>query len=249
MAQLSIISLILFILLSLMAEVLGTIGGFGSSVFFVPLANYFLDFQSVLGIVALFHLMSNTSKIALFRNGIDKNTIIKLGIPAIILAFAGSYLSQFADTKLLELFLAIFLLVTSLVFLIKREIAFDPNTVNSAIGGGLSGFLAGLVGTGGAVRGIAMTAFNLEKEVFVATSAVIDLGIDLTRAGVYLSNGFIHKHDLYLIPFLLIISIVGTFLGKKILNYLPQDRFKLVVLILILITGLITLLRASTFLA
>jgi uncharacterized membrane protein YfcA len=40
----------LFILLALLAEVIGTVGGFGSSVFFVPVANFFLDFQSVLGL-------------------------------------------------------------------------------------------------------------------------------------------------------------------------------------------------------
>jgi uncharacterized membrane protein YfcA len=49
----------LFILLSLIVEVLGTIGGFGSSLFFVPIASYFLDFHSVLGITALFHVLSN----------------------------------------------------------------------------------------------------------------------------------------------------------------------------------------------
>ena len=53
---------LVFILLALVAEVLGTIGGFGSSVFFVPLGNFYFDFQSVLGIAAVFHLSSNLSK-------------------------------------------------------------------------------------------------------------------------------------------------------------------------------------------
>lgn len=37
-------ALLLFILLSLIAEILGTIGGFGSSVFFVPLAKFVFGF-------------------------------------------------------------------------------------------------------------------------------------------------------------------------------------------------------------
>ena len=57
----------LFLFLALIAEVLGTIGGFGSSLFFIPIASYFLDFQSALGITALFHLSSNLSKLGLFR--------------------------------------------------------------------------------------------------------------------------------------------------------------------------------------
>jgi uncharacterized membrane protein YfcA len=60
-------NLYLFILLALLAEIAGTVGGFGSSLFFVPIASYFLDFHSVLGITALFHVSSNLSKIAFFR--------------------------------------------------------------------------------------------------------------------------------------------------------------------------------------
>jgi hypothetical protein len=37
----SVVLTILFLVLSFIAEILGTIGGFGSSTFFVPVANYF----------------------------------------------------------------------------------------------------------------------------------------------------------------------------------------------------------------
>ncbi|WP_432410093.1 hypothetical protein [Rasiella sp. SM2506] len=73
-----------FIILSLIAEILGTVGGFGSSVFFVPIANFFFDFQSVLGITALYHVSSNLTKIAFFRKGLDKKVIDQLLIPAVI---------------------------------------------------------------------------------------------------------------------------------------------------------------------
>ena len=89
----------IFILFSLIAEILGTIGGFGSSVFFVPVANYFLDFQSVLGITALFHLSSNISKIFLFRSKIDKQLVTNLGIPAILFVIIGAVLSKYLDRK------------------------------------------------------------------------------------------------------------------------------------------------------
>lgn len=86
-----------------------------------------------------------------------------------------------------------------------------------------------------------MAAFNLEKNVFIATSAFIDFLIDFSRTFVYYFNGFIHKHDLIYVPFLLIIGFVGTLIGKKILNFIPQDRFKQISLSLIFIIGVITL--------
>ena len=230
-----------FILLSLLAEILGTLGGFGSSLFFIPIAGYFLDFQSVLGITALFHVSSNVSKILLFKNGFDKKLVLTIGVPAVIFVIIGAYLSKFVEVKFLEGFLAAFLIIMSLSFLIFKQLEVKPTIKNSIIGGVLSGITAGLFGTGGAIRGITMAAFNLKTEIFIATSAIIDLGIDSSRAVVYLSNGYVHKHDLYLIPILFVVSFIGTFVGKKILTKVSQEQFKSLVLFLILITGLMTL--------
>ena len=234
-----------FILLALLAEVLGTVGGFGSSVFFVPIASYFLDFHSVLGVTALFHLSSNISKIALFRKGFNKQLILTIGLPAVLFVIAGAYLGKFMEVKWLEIGLAIFLILTSLSFLIWKNLKLQPTLVNSIAGGSLSGLVAGLLGTGGAIRGITLAAFNLNTNVFIATSAIIDLAIDASRSVVYYSNGYMHNEDIYLIPIMLVVSMLGTFLGKKILERVSEERFKTIVLILILVTGIATLIRHS----
>ncbi|MCB9225970.1 MAG: sulfite exporter TauE/SafE family protein [Chitinophagales bacterium] len=231
----------LFLLLSLIAEIFGTIGGFGSSVFFVPIANFYFNFESVLGITAIYHLSSNLSKIVLFKKGLDKKLLINIGIPSVIFVIIGGLLTKVFNNSYLELFLGVFLIILALLFLIKKELVINPIKRNAIIGGSLSGFSAGLLGTGGAIRGLTMSAFNLEKTVFIATSAFIDFMIDFSRTFVYYYNGYIHKHDLIYVPFLIIIGIVGTLIGKKILNYIPQDKFKQISLSLILIIGIITL--------
>ncbi|MES2555753.1 MAG: sulfite exporter TauE/SafE family protein [Bacteroidota bacterium] len=235
--------LLLFILLSLVAEILGTIGGFGSSMFFVPIAGYFFDFHSVLGITALFHLSSNFSKIALFRNGFDKKLVITIGIPAVIFVIIGGFLSQFFDSKLLEVSLAVFLIVLSGLLLLFRQFSLKPTISNSIIGGSVSGVAAGLLGTGGAVRGLTLAAFKLDKERFIATSAIIDMAIDLSRSVVYFSNGYMHRHDLYLVPILLVVAITGTLIGKKVLTRFSESKFRNLVLYLILFVGILTLLK------
>lgn len=165
---------LLFLLLALVAEIIGTIGGFGSSVFFVPIASFFFDFQSVLGLTAIFHLSSNISKIALFRKGLDKKLLLTIGLPSVVFVIIGGVLSNYLKTSILELLLGIFLIVFSLLFLIKKNLIIKPELKESIIGGSLSGFTAGLLGTGGAIRGITMAAFNLEKSAFIATSAAIN---------------------------------------------------------------------------
>ncbi len=233
----------LFLILAVIAEVVGTIGGFGSSVFFVPLANFFFDFQTVLGLTALFHVFSNISKITLFRKGLDKKLLLSIGVPSVIFVIIGGILTQFLDNKILEIVLAVFLIAFSLLFLIKKELVVKPTSKSTFIGGSLSGFTAGLLGTGGAIRGITMAAFNLEKNIFIATSAAIDFSIDITRTVVYFFNGYIKNDILIYIPFLIVISWVGTYIGKYILQFIPQEKFKQIALGLILFIGIVMFIK------
>src|SRR5687767_11128606 len=122
----SIEILIYFILLSILAEILGTVGGFGSSMFFVPIASFFLDFQSVLGITAIFHLTSNVTKIAMFRKGFNKKLILTIGIPAVTFVIGGAFLTKYINKQVLEIILGIFLLIVSLLFLIFKKIQLKP---------------------------------------------------------------------------------------------------------------------------
>jgi uncharacterized membrane protein YfcA len=234
----------IFLLLAFIAEIIGTIGGFGSSVFFVPLANFYLDYHSVLGITALFHLSSNLSKILLFKEGLDKKLLINIGVPSVIFVIIGGFLSKGLPSSILEICLGFFLIALSVYFLINTNVKINTGKTQSIVGGSISGFAAGLLGTGGAVRGITMSAFNLEKNVYIATSAAIDMGVDFSRSIVYLINGYINKENIVYVPFLLIIGFVGTYIGKKILVHIPQNRFKKISLALILIIGLISVSRA-----
>lgn len=233
----SIETIIYFLLLAFFAEILGTIGGFGSSVFFIPIASYFLDFHSVLGITGLFHVASNVSKIVLFNQGINKRLVLQLGLPAIIFVGIGAVLSNLINVKMIEVLMALFLITMS-AFLLIKPIVLKATTRNAITGGIISGFLAGIIGTGGAIRGLTLTAFNLEQQAFIATSSIIDLGVDGTRSIIYAFNGFVHKHDLFLIFLLLIISFLGTFVGKKLLSYISEKIFKKIVLLLIFGIGI-----------
>ncbi|WP_317231453.1 sulfite exporter TauE/SafE family protein [Subsaxibacter sp. CAU 1640] len=143
-----------FLVLALIAEIVGTIGGFGSSVFFVPIGNFYFDFHSVLGLTALFHLSSNLSKIFLFKKGLNRRLLLTIGVPSVLFVIVGGLISKYIKTGYLELILGFFLASLSLFFLIRSKTVITPNDKNAVIGGTFSGFSAGLLGTGGAIRGL-----------------------------------------------------------------------------------------------
>lgn len=232
---------LLFLALALLAEIAGTVGGFGSSVFFVPIANFFLDFESVLGITALFHLASNLSKLGLFRGGIDRRLLLTLGVPSVLAAIAGGLAGAWIPTQWLEIALAIFLVGLSGGLLWRPCWMLAPSGRNAMLAGLVSGGMAGLVGTGGAIRGLTLAAFDLPKTAFVATSAAIDMGVDLARAVVYYRNGYLHAHDLRYLPLLFVVAFVGTWLGRWLLARIPQAMFRRIALGLVFAIGWLTL--------
>ena len=233
----------LFYILALLAEVIGTISGFGSSILFVPLASLFFDFKAVLGITAIFHVFSNLAKLYLFKHGIDKKIALKMGIPAIAFVILGAWLSKLIPQKDIELLMGILVLFIAIYLLFNINKSVQPTPTNLINGGIVSGFTAGLVGTGGAIRGLTLTAFNLDKNVFIATSAFIDLGVDSSRAVVYFLNGYVNKQFLITIPFLIVISVLGSWIGKVILTKIRQNLFKYIVLVVILITSTIQVVK------
>lgn len=239
----SVISGILFSLFALLAEIAGTIGGFGSSVFFVPLAGLFFDLHTVLALTALLHVFSNISKLWLFRGHFNMRLLLLFGIPSILLVWIGAELTASISSETATLLLGIFIVLFSSVLLIMPKLKLKAVPGTAIITGGAAGFFAGLVGTGGAIRGLGLAAFGLGKESFIATSAAIDMGVDLLRTVVYLNMDYLPASGIYWIPVLLVIATLGSWLGKKVVMRLNENTWRRVLLILLLIVGIWLLVR------
>ena len=236
-------NLVLFFALALVAEIIGTVSGFGSSILFIPLAALFFDFKIVLGITAVFHVFSNVFKIILFRKGVDRYVILYLGIPAVISVVIGALLTAYISVKIIEMAMSVVVLAIAVYMIFNQRIAFSKSNTNLIVGGTVSGFLAGLVGTGGAIRGLTLTAFELEKNAFVATSAVIDLGVDTSRAGIYIWNGYFQSEHIRLIPMLIAIAFVGSYIGKLVLARTSALFFRYTVLFVVISTSIWQLIK------
>jgi uncharacterized membrane protein YfcA len=235
----SYLTLFVFFLLTLISEILGTIGGFGSSIFTVSFLQFIFSFESVLIITGMLHVFSNTFKIILFLKTIDWRLVLWLGVSSILFSIAGAYLIKFANQEYLKITLGVFLLGFSVFFFLNPTVAVAATLKNSVVGGSVAGFLAGFVGTGGALRGLVMAAFNLEKNFFVGTSAAIDWGVDVSRTWIYINNQYFKTEMIWYLPLLALAALAGSYLGKRILNYISQELFKKIILALIGMTGAI----------
>ena len=229
---------VLFFLSAYFSEIIGTTAGFGSSTVFLPFALLFYDFKTALVLVAFLHVFGNIGRISFFRHGLDRRLLIIFGLPSVIATFAGALLVSAVSQGVLKGFLGVFLVAYSLISFWKENMRVKPTVQNAVIGGGLSGFLAGLIGTGGALRGAFLTAFHMPKERYIATAAAIALAVDITRLPVYVAQGFLDRQFFWFVPVLFAIAIVGSYTGKQIVSRIPQKQFRRVVLLALLVVGI-----------
>lgn len=229
------------LLVALISEAMGTLSGFGSSTFFVPFAQFFEDLRLVMALTALLHVFGNLSKIYLFRKHFVPALFKSFALPAIIMTGAGAYLTSYASTHLMKEALGIFLILMSILFYFRPKFIKNPNRRAVAVLSGVSGFLTGFLGTGGALRGLALSALGTSKNVFVMTSASVDLGGDVLRAGIYISKGYMGSDHFFYLPLLFICAWIGSLIGQKLLDKISEDVFQKIVLGVIFLTGILTL--------
>jgi uncharacterized protein len=229
---------ILFFVVAFVSEVIGAIAGFGSSTIFLPLALFFVDFQTALILVAISHLFGNLGRINFFRQGLDKKIITIFGIPSILFSFLGASIVGILSQDILKVILGLFLIIISTLFLVKPSLKVPSHRNIVITGGAISGLITGLVGTGGALRATFLTGFDLEKTKYIATAAVIALGTDATRIPLYLSQGFLLQQYYYYIPILAATAIVGSYIGKRIVGKIDQNIFRKIVLIAVILVSI-----------
>src|SRR5215211_8810401 len=119
---------ILFFVVAFVSDIVGAIAGFGSSTIFLPLALFFVDFETALTLVAISHTFGNLGRINFFRHGLDKKIITTFGIPSILFSFLGASLVGILSQDILKITLGIFLIILSFLFLIRPELKL-PSTV------------------------------------------------------------------------------------------------------------------------
>jgi len=230
---------LLFLLVSFVAAAVATLAGFGSSTVLIPVAVFFMDIKSAIFLVACFHLFNNTFKIKMFWKKIDWHIFLQFGIASIFFAFTGALLASIAPVEVIKKVLAGFLMLFSVYSLITPKFAVKASKIKAAVGGSCSGLLAGLIGLGGAIRAAFLVAFDLPKEIYIATSAMIAFVIDLTRIPTYIFTKTIQNEAYYfLLPFMVLTAYLGVRYGKYLLGRINQELFRKIVLAALFFAGL-----------
>lgn len=194
-------------------------------------------------VTSILHVFSNAFKVFLFRKTIDWKIVLWLGVSSILFSIVGARVIAYINSEYVKMFLGLFLIVLSSFFFFDQFFKISASLKNSVVAGGVAGFMAGFIGTGGAIRGLALAAFNLEKNFYVGTSSAIDFGVDAGRAFVYWTNNYFTAELIPYLPVTAAAAFLGTYLGKRILGKISQETFRKIVLVLIFSTGVVLVIQ------
>jgi uncharacterized membrane protein YfcA len=238
-------STLLFFVIAFLAAVVASVTGFGSATVLIPFASLVLDLKQAIVLVAFFHLFSNAFKLLSLRRSVDRRLLLVYGLPSIVLAVLGAWLFGALEVGALAVGFAAFIIAFAIYSLLKPSWKLPDRNSVLIFGGALSGFTAGLIGLGGAIRSMFLVSTRIEKEVYVATAAAIAVVVDISRIAVYVASGSLEAGNYWYIVPLIAVAFIGTRLGLRLLKRLPGSLVKRAVLGLLILVGLKMLLEQA----
>ena len=227
-----------FLLAAFVAEVIGTMAGFGSATILTPIAALFVDVKTAIALVACFHLFGNASRLIFFGRRVDWKIWAQFGITGVLCSFLGAHVTALLASSMVKGLFGVFLLCyVAFSWRTAGQIQFSPNRTTLVIGGMTSGFMAGLLGTGGAIRSVCLLAFGMPRESYIGTSAAIAFMVDATRLPVYLSGRLLPASLILILAGLMATAFAGSFLGQWLLHRLSARGFRSIVTVVLTILG------------
>jgi len=224
--------------LTLIASAVGTITGFGTSTILIPILLFFLPHVEVIFLVAIIHWFGNVWKVLLFREGLNLRLFFLFGVVGLITTYIGAYITLGSNEQIFLRVLGIFLIIYSFFLIFKSSFKIPAVKAVALSGGALSGFFAGMFGIGGAIRSMFLLAFNLPKEVYIATVGAIGLLVDSTRIITYFIGGVKLSEMLWCGLLIFIpISFLGAQVARRIVDKIPQNKFRTVIVAFLLLAG------------
>ena len=227
-------------LLTFLSGILGTITGFGISTIMVPVVLLFLPFPETLLLVGVIHWFGDIWKMYFFKHGFDVKLLISFAVPGIIMAYVGARMALILPEAFLTRTVGIILLSYVVYLFFRPDFKLKANFLTASFGGSGSGFLGGISGVGGgALRAVVLTAFNLEKSAYIFISGLTGFAIDASRITTYFLGGTrisgnLTQGLLFFIP----ASFFGAWVAKKVVNKIPQAKFRTIISIFLLTIGL-----------
>jgi len=214
------------------------VSGFGIGSLLTPALAVSTGTKLAVAAVSVPHLIGTAGRFWILRHKVDREVLLRFGAASAAGGLAGALAHVWISSRALAVAFGVIVAAAGLSELTGWVSRVRWGRRAAWAAGALSGALGGLVGNQGGIRTAAMLGFDVPKESFVATSTAVALFVDGARLPVYLATEWADLMRVW--PYLVVLSagvLVGTVVGTRALDRIPQQTFRKVIGALLVALG------------
>lgn len=228
---------------ALTVSTLAAVAGFGGAAIMLPILVWAVGVRDAIPLLTVAQLIGNLSRVWFNRGELSVPVVKWFAMGAVPAAIVGGIVFATAPAGALVRVLGVFLLMT----VAYRHTAWGRNARIGLRGflplGAVSSFLSAVVGSVGPIMAPFFLAYGLVRGAYIGTEALATVVMHVVKLGVY------GRYDLMSLRILLIglaigaVMFLGSYMGKRILNRMPERVFPFVIEGVLITAGLLFLIK------
>lgn len=210
---------------SLIASTLAAVTGFGGAAVLLPVLVATFGVREAIPILTVAQLVGNGSRVWFNRRELNYRVVAWFALGGVPLALLGGLLFAKAPLVALTRVLGVFLILIVVWRHARPKSTWRPPLPAFAgIGAGAS-FLSALLGSVGPLMAPFFLAYGLVKGAYIGTEALSTVVMHVTKLVAYRNAAILPLHAVIIGLLLGPLMVLGSFIGKRIVDRLPEKVF------------------------
>ncbi len=220
------------------ASALAAVTGFGGAAVLLPILVLIFGVRDAIPILTVAQLIGNGSRVWFNRSELVLPVVGWFALGGVPAALVGGVLFASAPLSFLKRLLGIFLLGTVAYRHLGKQKSLRLPLRGFAVIGAVFSFLSALLGSVGPIMAPFFLAYGLVKGAYIGTEAFATVVMHVTKLVAYGGTAILTLQSVAAGLALGPIMVLGSFIGKKILDRVPERLFVLLIEGTLLVAGL-----------
>ena len=219
------------------ASTLAAVTGFGGAAVLLPALVAMFGVREAIPILTVAQLVGNGSRVWFNRRELDLPVVRWFALGAVPLALVGGVLFATAPLGALQRVVGAFLLLIVVWRHVPRAATWRPQVRAFAALGAVFSFVSALVGSVGPLMAPFFLAYGLVKGAYIGTEALATVVMHVVKLAAYQGMAILTLRAVATGLALGPIMIAGSYVGKRILDRLPERVFVVIIELVLVGTG------------
>jgi uncharacterized membrane protein YfcA len=222
---------------ALLASTLAAVSGFGGAAVLLPVLVASFGLREAIPILTVAQLIGNGSRVWFNRHELNWRIVGWFALGGVPTALIGGMVFAKAPLPLLTRILGVFLIVVVIWRHVRPKATSKPPAWSFALIGAGASFLSALLGSVGPIMAPFFLAYGLVKNAYIGTEALATVVMHVAKLIAYHRSSVLPLHAVFAGLAIGPIMIFGSFLGKSIVERLPERIFVWIIEATLLIAG------------